>query len=1457
MTAVGTTFYQTLFEIADGREQAPEALYLTLMDLLTQLCWEYTRNEGVQFRTQGLYGKILYLGNKYGLPARKIRALQGVRKLGNDIRSGSQKVDYERVREAGSEVLAFVQLLSGSPVPASLRQLFPPGDFRYQRGEMRFPEAIRPEMRVILKEIFWEEQLLACYWEELEKEDFLLVAFDTEDNRPFSESIKMFWVGAELQLVKVKVIEGIFYPQYIILDPDYLLDVSTLAECVGTKSTVPVVAFTRKFRLVPSNTAILLGNIVNYFLDQLTQALQSEGAEWPAFSTLFKRTFGLYPIEFTVNEDLRSNSSFRLFMEQARWHYENLRRTVEKLKEGEEAELLIEPSFLSPRYGMQGRLDLLRINPTKNAQQIIELKTSKRVPTFGAWNNHEAQGILYLNLIEKVFENRPGQSRPTSQKLSQILYSSVDQNQDTLRQVEAPRDRIQSLLDLRNQVAAREYQLASAQTLPEIEASFAALDPNRWRGILPGYQLSDLAEIHRFALARGPHLPQEAALFRSYFLYFANFIAQEWRIAKLGEGRPGQNRKGHASLWLTPKEEKKYEILENLSIMEGPSVDNGFKLLVLGKPEGSVIGSDIVNFRNGDAVVLYQSVFPDATIEHTQFFRGTITIKGKDRFLVELRHEQRNPHVFREQNGWNIEYDFFDSGYTSMFGNLYQFMASKQLDRQKRILGMQAPREGKAALYTAERDPELNPRHKHVEIIEEALGAPDYFLIMGPPGTGKTSIILKHLVRQLLQDQKKILLLAYTNRAVDEICDAIAGQDYLRIGRKASVRQEYHPHLLGERVKNLSKRGEVSHLLQRTPIFVATVAGMSRRFDLFDLCRFDLAIIDEASQILEPQIVGLLSMVPKFIMIGDHKQLPAVVLSPPAVTRIAEPGKLREIALRDRRNSLFERLYRLSQEKGWDHACAMLTHQGRMHPVIAKFPSQVFYGDQLQSAGREHQNQSLQLQGHETSPLSRALSQHRLLFFKSEAEKGKRHVKEAQLVARLIQEIQEIYQLSGKTFYPEKTLGVITPYRDQIATIRRELKEMNISGRDEISVDTVERYQGSQRDIIILSFSINHFSQLELMSDTEEEGVVDRKLNVALTRAREQLFIVGTEEILSQNLHYFSLLEYITAKGGYIGADLTEVRQDNFTPPLCLEEHTETEPGTHLTDPARNDLVVLRPSVEFLTAFAKNVLKPIKEDPRTDTFPARPWGVDGDFCRTVLIQFGLGSFDREIKNERLGLSFSARDQVNAYCYLQMRKHYFAARQYFSQAKAVFARDKPVIFLDIGCGPLSTAIAFQEVWQNEGFTNEVFFIGLDRSEAMRQKAAEFGKDEGLFPRQEPAICRSFAEVFSLIREKTAGEQHLIVLHYSHFFASPWLEPTLHAAEEILPLLSAHPQAEFLLTYQNSPKPAANVKYELFRRSLDAEQTVLKSGFDTVYYRNAPGGTPRQEAFFYQILALQKG
>ena len=510
--------------------------------------------------------------------------------------------------------------------------------------------------------------------------------------------------------------------------------------------------------------------------------------------------------------------------------------------------------------------------------------------------------------------------------------------------------------------------------------------------------------------------------------------------------------------------------------------------------------------RRGDMVYYYHKD-GDPDLCHHILNKGMIErIDDEEIAVWPNDNRQDTPDILRKES-YVIEPATSDATTTAALRSLIAFCGASPQKRHL-LMGNLAPRQDTSQRLSRSYHPAYD------DILLRAKQAHDYFLLQGPPGTGKTSMALRFLVEEELSSHPShhLLLTAYTHRAVDEICAMLeeSGQDYLRLGSEAACDPRFAHRLLSSAFSEKPKLSDIRQRLERVPIVVSTTLTLLTRPFLLSMKHFSLCIVDEASQILEPYIVGLLSSdsIDRFILIGDHKQLPAVVAQPDDDPR-----------LHSCRLSLFERLLRQEREAGRKEFVGILQRQGRMHPDIAAFPNEFFYQqEQLQPVPCPHQLETgLDYLEPSEDALDEQLKQHRVLFLPADDE--------ASLVVDVLQRLYR--QIGHERFDAAHSIGVIVTYRHQIAMIRREMARLGLSQLEEISIDTVERYQGSQRDVIIYSTGIQDHDGLDFLTANcfQEDGhTIDRKLNVALTRARKQLIMIGNASLLRQNSIFSELI---------------------------------------------------------------------------------------------------------------------------------------------------------------------------------------------------------------------------------------------------------------------------------------------------------------------------------------------
>ncbi|MBB3697819.1 AAA family ATPase [Flammeovirga yaeyamensis] len=1131
-------YYQYLSQQIEDDSYSNLEKHHKIKDLLEWICKEETKGEKVLLSS--LFSRIAFISQKKKLPELLSWRLQKIRINDRQSKRSTKFISDHDVQFAARGVAELIKEVHGVIIPEKLDHSLP--DLPSQELVNRHKENTIEVLKVEVLRIDTDNNRIICLEDDEENETTapLEVRFNVSGyNDIYTAFIHKLWENAQLLLINARMEEDdSVSPQHFVLEPDYLIDVTAVAECFSRNTTIPLMHLLKKFSTSTSSTAMLLGNVANYFLDE---AIHSEDTDILDFRDVFTKTFKASPLEYITLDELQTKDGFNTFMKKAEDQFNNIKRTIKEdflqqniYKDG----CIIEPSFYSPKYGLQGRLDLLHINQHQKEFRIVELKSGTPPQVgfgnSGLWINHQVQTLMYQMILRDAYNVESKQVFPY------IFYSKTIQS--PLRFDTFTLKLEQSILLTRNEIVLNEFRLSKAETLQEVHKVICQLNESAFAGA-PPFTKTEVNEFIR-------DLKGLNRMEKAYLYAFTSFISKEQQLSKVGDTIFNQ---GAAALWKDDFEEKKdsFKIFFDLEVTDNYANEPVPELIFKRTNEENAF----VNFRVGDIVTIYPRQSADTIPTQGQINRGTITFISNSEVRVQLRHRQRNSEIYDADTKWALEGDFMEASFNTMYRGIFNFISWENKEKKARLLGLNPPKYPDK-MYTHEEVKSLaqdkNLNETELSTLSKALSTEDYCLVVGPPGTGKTSRMLKNLAHILHKTDKtrNILFVAYTNRAVDEICEALDeaieapledGRKFLRIGSEHSCSPQWKENLMHNLAQNANNRKMLRNGIEQHRIFVSTLASIAGRSSLFKIKQFDMAVIDEASQILEPQIVSLLTKVNRFVLIGDQKQLPAITQQDPVLSEI-DFEELKEIGLTDRRTAYFERIYALCQKNNWHWAFDRLKNQGRMHEVLGDFANQQFYQGNLTTVPLPWQSASFEWdQLPEYSDLEKLLVERRLLFFpttgKNTSTSDKINMEEARKIAKIAVATKKRYLEQKGSFDIDKTLGIIAPYRNQIAAIRQALEEEGFEDAHLLSIDTVERYQGSQREVILISFCANTPFQLEGMISLTSDHKVDRKLNVAITRAKQQMIFFGNPYILMRSSIHESLMNWVRDQKGWIDND--------------------------------------------------------------------------------------------------------------------------------------------------------------------------------------------------------------------------------------------------------------------------------------------------------------------------------
>ncbi|KAL7622387.1 DNA replication endonuclease-helicase Dna2 [Parahypoxylon ruwenzoriense] len=467
---------------------------------------------------------------------------------------------------------------------------------------------------------------------------------------------------------------------------------------------------------------------------------------------------------------------------------------------------------------------------------------------------------------------------------------------------------------------------------------------------------------------------------------------------------------------------------------------------------------------------------------------------------------------------YRLDKDEFSNGMATVRNNLVQVMANDIFGSReiRRLVVDLAPPRFKTITtqYTVAGQASLNVDQR--KAIEKVMSANDYALVLGMPGTGKTTTIA-HIIRALVSQGKSVLLTSYTHSAVDNILLKLKDDQMpiLRLGAPAKV----HPEVRGFAVlagQPMSSFEEIQGAWHGTPIVATTCLGINH--PVFNERTFDYCIVDEASQITLPICLGPIRMARTFVLVGDHNQLPPLVQNEEA-----------------RVGGLDISLFKLLSDTHPD-SVVNLEHQYRMCEDVMMLSNTLIYNGRLKCGTEALRHRKLDIPHIENlrhrhydantimrpaTPRSFCTSwtndhcwlrhlldpEARVRFINTdslpsarEEAKGNRIVNptEAHIVVQLVDALLA-------TGVPADEIGVMTHYRSQLSLLKHGLRAHGNS----IELHTADRFQGRDKEVVVLSLvrSNEACSIGDLLKDW-------RRINVAFTRAKTKLLVVGSRDTL-------------------------------------------------------------------------------------------------------------------------------------------------------------------------------------------------------------------------------------------------------------------------------------------------------------------------------------------------------
>ncbi len=1058
-------FRSRLGEILAGTAD-PKTKLLLLRQLMEGVYRKLSEDSNSSFN--GLFARMQYAHARLAVPADLVTQANQLRLLGN--KAAHERDFLPEAASLASGVLALHKLLlwlnpdcadpaAEEYLKAQNAQPFPA---IRAAGRQSFNCVVQAWKPIRNGEAVTGIEILAANEEGFDCQIYLN---DLEDRgKRWSVLNKALWQHCTLNCLNLSAVTGkeLSFQSapttFIVLEPDFLVDATAVADCFEPKGCHPENFILDKLISDGANEKMTKGNLVNGILDELISSPDTD------YTALFRRCMAKAPIPLVSLGKEAANNIYASIRDD---HLPQLADYVKKVKQDD---IQLEPSFISPEYGLQGRVDILRL--ADGVPYIDELKSGSASRDI-VWINNQMQVVAYNMIIRSCFDK-------ASRGTSSIFYSASKEN--PLRHVTNTAALEQDLLMGRNRLVGLMHGLAE--------------DPRvffDWLLNTPAPDQAPFRQTSRQGIVATLRSLEDYEY--EWFLEQLRLLVREVWFAKTG-GLSSEGIYGHNALWRQSPAAKteRYRLLSSLRV---ESVEfNLIRLILPGQ-------APVTDFRAGDWVVLYRQ---NKAVADQQILRGKIILLNEGAIEVRISGGLRQDLELMRSSAWELEHDEQEGSLYQPLGSLFSFLESEPSQRRL-LLGLDRPR-------TEPLEPDSGDYLDG--IVARVSASKQYHIVQGPPGTGKTSGLLTAYVERLFtQTDKTVLILSFTNRAVDEICLCLRrrGIPFIRSGSSDEIDRER----LDSQIEG-KKFDEIDSILRANRIWVATVSSSSRWLqDLSKIIHIDELIVDEASQIVENSILGSIARIGKTVLIGDQNQLPPITSQTGQGFNFQHP-KLAGSCYGGYNQSLMERLFRVCAAQGWTDSITMLNRHYRMHESIAGL-IQHYYSEAL-LAGLPAQKAALPESAH---PLACGR------VFWIECPPSKHHFYDP-LQVRCVLEILRQLESAGVIGDYAKDVGIVAPFRAMIHALLQELGPE----QKKMTIDTVERFQGSERRNIIVTLPLHSVGALRNVEALSGDGRVDRKLNVALSRAQDRVIVIGNRELCLHSPHYAFLMDRIRAAGNVI-----------------------------------------------------------------------------------------------------------------------------------------------------------------------------------------------------------------------------------------------------------------------------------------------------------------------------------